>query len=511
MIDLTKLSQNLWGQANGTASSAPSPLSSRTGGSQMAEQERWKSMHPGEATPSWFSANPSNTPQGYESEGWWNHVNSANYDKTGKQSANTYSPGPGLAAPSSGWGSGVVGQTTTSGAGGNLASPTTDSGGTDWTAGSYNPFAGDSTYGYITQPWYRNSDWGGGAIWNPTYGWQEVNQIKSKYGGQSATDEQMAGWGLNQNTTGSWEDYASQLGYTPTWDELGGAGGGGGGATGTGSITTGYDGYGYDPGQEPTGTDAYISDTGDYSGVGGFGYQPPEWDMASNVLNTFADTGNPVNTPGQWDAATMGAYDMLANQGMATDTSDWYKQAKSVSDYDTQEAIKQALEQTGLTGNRWSSGAQRQAADIGGKYASQLGAQYAQQTMSAQEAARARQMEAGNQLYNYGTGYAGLDTDARNRALQATGQLGDIGQRKTDYARGLANDAFTQGSALYGQDQAALQNLYKEFMRGTAENNPWLSYAMQMATGQGTQQQYTPGTGSSLLSGLGSILPFLFL
>lgn len=414
------------------------------------------------------------------------------------------------------WNSGKVGQgtgqtqTTTSGAGGNLASPTSGDGGTtDWTAGSYNPFAGDSQYGYITQPWYRNSDWGGGAIWNPTYGWQEVNQIKNLYGGQSATDEQMAAWGLTPNLTGSWEDYAQQLGYTPTWAELGGAGGGTG-ATGTGSIFTGTDGYGYDPGQQPTG-DAYISDQGDFSGVGGFGYQPPEWDLASNVLSTFADTGNPVNTPGQWDAATMGAYDMLANQGMATDTSNWYQQAKQVSDYDTQEAIKQAMEQAGLSGNRWSSGSQRTAADIGGKYASQLGAQYAQQTMSAQEAARARQQEAANQLYGFGTGYAGLDTDARNRSLQATGQLGDIGQRKTDYARGLANDAFQQGTALQGQDQAALGKLYQEFLRGTAENNPWLSYAMQMATGQGTQQQYTPGTGSGLLSGLSSILPFLFL
>jgi hypothetical protein len=391
---------------------------------------------------------------------------------------------------------------------GNLAAPTAEAPPpgqeTDWTAGSYNPFEGDSEYGYITQPWYRNSDWIGGAIWNPTWGWQEVNQIKDLYGGQSATDEQMASWGLTPNLTGSWQDYIDTLGYTN--EELDGSGRGG---TGTGSIG-GFTQGAYTLPPDTSGQ-AGISDTGDFAGVSDFGYMPDQWNTASNVLSDFATTGAPVDIPSQWGVASQGAYDMLANQGMATDTSDWYKQAKRVSDYDTQEAIKAAMEQAGLTGNRWSSGAQRTAADIGGKYASQLGAQYAQQTMGAQEAARARQQEAANQLYGYGTGYAGLDTDARNRALQATGQLGGLGQMMTQYPMQLANQAFQQGTALQGQDQQALQNLYNEFMRGTAENNPWLNYAMQMATGQGIQQQYTPGIGSQLASVTGSLLPLLFL
>ncbi|MFA5380216.1 MAG: hypothetical protein WC455_30925 [Dehalococcoidia bacterium] len=360
---------------------------------------------------------------------------------------------------------------------------------------------GSEQYGYITQPWYRNSDWIGGAIWNPTYGWQEVNQIKGLYGGQSATDEQMAQWGLTPNLTGSWEDYIDTLGYTN--EDLDGGGHGGGGATGTGTIG----GYGdttiYNE-MDPTGQ-AGITETGDFSGVNEFSQQPAQWQTASDVLNSFAQTGNPVDIPNQWGAASQGAFDMLRNQGQATDTSEAYRTAKQVSDYDTQEAIKQAMEQSGLTGNRWSSGSQRTAADIGGKYASQLGAQYAQQSMSAQEAARARQQEATNQLYNYGTGYAGLDTDARNRALTATGQLGSLGQAMTQYPMELAKLAFNQGTTLQGQDQASYDKLFQEFMRGTAENNPWLSAAMQLGTGQGMQQQYQQGFGSQLMSMLGSL------
>ena len=389
--------------------------------------------------------------------------------------------------------------TTTSGG----QSNTTTSDGTDWTAGSYNPFTQpNSGYEYITQPWYRNSDWIGGAIWNPTYGWQEVNQIKGLYGGQSATDEQMAQWGITPNLTGSWEDYIDQLGYTN--EEIGGGGPPGG--TGSGEIFEDI----FDEKPIDRGT-AYLSEEGDFSGVDQFGQQPKEWQTASDVLRSFAQTGNPVDIPNQWGAASQGAYDMLRNQGQATDTSEAYRTAKRVSDYDTQEAIKSAMEQAGLSGNRWSSGAQRTAADIGGKYASQLGAQYAQQAMSAQEAARGRQMGAADQLYGYGTGYAGLDTDARNRALTATGQLGGLGQAMTQYPMDLAKMAFGQGTTLGAQDQASYDRLFQEFLRGTAENNPWLNYAMQLGTGQGMQQQFTPGAGSQWMSGLSSLLPFLFL
>jgi len=428
--------------------------------------------------------------------------------------------------------------TNTNGAGGNLASPTSSGGGsdyTDWsqTQGSYNPFAGDSEYGYITQPWYRNADWAGGAIWNPTYGWQEVNQIKNLYGGQAATDEQMQGWGLNQNLSGSWEDYYDQLGYTPTWGQLGNQED----STGTGeslidfsSRGTRRHGWPYDPitrddmgesfytgGHDPNavdpnswmGTSSLENPGGTWDG-NTFGAQPSEWLTASNTLQGMANTGGYVPAPDEWYGASYGA-NQMAQGGMPTDVDPWYQQAKAVSDYDTQEAIKQAMEQAGLTGNRWSSGAQRTAADIGGKYASQLGAQYAQQSMAAQEAARQRQQGAYDQLYNIGSGFAGLDTAARNRQLEATGQLGGLGQYMTQYPMQLANQASQIGAQQTALEQSAMDKLYQEWMRTQPEYSPYLNYAYGMATGQGTQQQYMPGAGSQFMTGISSLLPFLFM
>jgi hypothetical protein len=438
--------------------------------------------------------------------------------------------------------------------GGNLASPSTG-GSTDTTnwgqaAGSYNPFAGDDKYGYITQDWYRNPDWAGGAVWNPTYGWQEVNQVKNMYGGQAATDEQFNNWGLNKNLTGTWQDYYDQLGYTPV-EGAGYAGGGSDGSGGTSMINFGNSPGNVKPGEwnlfgipgqdwmnmsqedqramwenafgseganmlHQGGTDPYSwVGTGSLENPGGtwngseFGAQPSQWTTASNTLSDFANTGGYVAAPDEWYGASYGAGQM-AQSGMPTDVDPWYQKAKEVSDYNTQESIKQAMEQAGLSGNRWSSGAQRTAADIGGKYALQLGAQYAQQAMGAQEAARGRQQEAFNQLYNVGSGFAGLDTAARNRQLEATGQLGGLGQYMTQYPMQLADQASQIGAQQTALEQSALDKAYQEWMRTQPEYSPYLNYAYGMATGQGTQQQYLPGAGSQMLTGISSLLPFAF-
>ena len=413
------------------------------------------------------------------------------------------------------------------------SSSTTSTGGeyTNWgqMPGSYKPFEGDSKYGYITQDWYRNPDWMGGAIWNPTFGWQEVNQVKNKYGGQAATDEQFNNWDLNRNLSGSWEDYVDQLGYTN--DELGGGGTGdayegqsmfdfgrwrdhrGGGRNGyEDPFMRGADTHVYDPNMDPT---SWIG-AGNVTNPGGtwdgsqFGAQPSQWNTASNVLQDMANTGGYVPAPDEWYGASYGA-NQMAQGGMPTDVDPWYQKAKEVSDYDTQEAIKQAMEQSGLTGNRWSSGAQRTAADIGGKYASQLGANYAQQTMAAQEAARGRQQGAYDQLFNIGSGFAGLDTAARQRQLESTGQLGGLGQYMTQYPMQLANQASQIGAGQTALEQSALDKAMQEWMRTQPEYSPYLNMAYGMATGQGMQQQFTPGAGSQWMSGLSSLLPFLFL
>jgi hypothetical protein len=238
---------------------------------------------------------------------------------------------------------------------------------------------------------------------------------------------------------------------------------------------------------------------------------PPEWTQASSTLRGFSKTGNPVDIPDQWGNVTNNANRMWNTGGMATDTSDAYMKAKQVAERDTQDSIKQAIEQAGLTGNRWSSSMGRTASDIAGKNMAQLGSDFAGQAMSAQEAARQRQMSANEQLYGAGAGYAGLDTDSRNRALQAASGLTGLGQNMTQYPMQLSDQMFNQGTTMQNQNQAAYQAQLQEFLRGANENNPWLSMMMQLGTGQGIQQQYNPSAGSQWLSGLTSLLPMLGL
>jgi hypothetical protein len=303
----------------------------------------------------------------------------------------------------------------------------------------YNLFQGDDKYNYITQDWWRDPSAGGGAIWNDYWGWQDQNTIKDLYGGQGASDQDFQNWtGLTKNMGQDWRQYADQLGFTPTWAELGASGVTGDGTRATGDVSF-TNIYGADPIPEYTNdgmsgigdetTKATTANLGDMvSDVYGSTQMPEDWNTASNVLSSFANTGNAVDIPEQWAQTTANANEMWNTGGMATDTSDAYLKAKAVADRNREDDIKQAMEQSGLRGNRWSSSALRTAADIGGKYSNELASTYAQQTLAAQEAARQRMLEANNQLYGAGTGYAGLDTDARNRALQATSQLTGLGK-----------------------------------------------------------------------------------
>jgi hypothetical protein len=193
---------------------------------------------------------------------------------------------------------------------------------------------------------------------------------------------------------------------------------------------------------------------------------------------------------------------MYGQGGMPTSTTPQYLAAKRQAQYDIEDAIKGAAEQAGLGGTRWSTPLGRTAQDIAGRRMTELGVATTAQEMAAQEAAAQRMMSGVPMLESLGAGTAGLSEAARNRALQGAAGLAGLGGQYAGYDQGLLGQASGLGGQMAGQYNTMAQNLYNNWQRMTPENNPWLSAAMQFATGQGMPQQYTPGLGSQLLGGL---------
>jgi len=360
----------------------------------------------------------------------------------------------------------------------------------------------------VGQTWWRSPDWAGGVTWNDYWGWQDPDAVRNLYRGASGpvSDEQFYGWNFTPQTEYDWRHYYPDYktdqewrdsGYE--WDEsnrqwINAPGplyiGAGGPNTGNQGGTT-------------------MGDWDQYSDLGGFQNYPWQWGQASDVFSQFAG-GLPTDVPSQWQDATTLATQMGAT-GMPTSWSPWYQAAKQQTQYDINDAIKQASEQAGLGGTRWSSVLGRTAQDISSRRMAELGQQWTAQELGAEEAARARQQQAVNQLYQLGSGTAGLTESAKDRGMTAAGQLGNLGSMYAQLPMTAAQTAMGLGGQMQATGQSTLDKLFGSAMRMAPENNPWLQYIYQMATGQGTPQQYTPGAGTQLLSGITSILPFLFL
>ncbi len=233
---------------------------------------------------------------------------------------------------------------------------------------------------------------------------------------------------------------------------------------------------------------------------------PASWDTATNVATNFAN-GMPTANPTAWNTAQQGATQM-SKTGDPTNYEPWYQQAKGVPTTDIADAIKQAAEQAGLKGNRWSSTLGRTAQDIAGRTMANVGTQWTQQQMTADEAAKQRQMDAYSQLFNIGQGQTGLTEAAKNRALEATGQLGTLGQMNTDYLTKLAQQAYDMGTGMQNISQQDLQNIYQDWQRLIPENSPWNQQILSLLGVQSptTASTYGSSLGTSLLSILGSVL-----
>ena len=225
---------------------------------------------------------------------------------------------------------------------------------------------------------------------------------------------------------------------------------------------------------------------------GAFTNYPQEWDTASNTLSSLAQNGGRTADPSQWYDATNVANQMAYN-GMPTDVSPWYQSAKQQAQYDISDAIKNANEQSGVSGTRWSSVNNRNAQDIGARAMTTLGTNFAQQTMNSEEAARSRQQQAINQLQSLGASTAGLTENATNRAQSSAEALGGLGNYYAQYPLQVSEQGYNMGQGLQATDQAALDKQYTEAQRMLSENNPFFKYLYNMVTQSGTPTQYQSG------------------
>ena len=301
----------------------------------------------------------------------------------------------------------------------------------------------------VKQQWYRDPNSGGYAgnvVWNPYYGWQDQSAVKNYY--------------TSQTSPVTWADFTTNA---PFKQQMG-------------SDWSQY----YSP-------DRYSNSSGTYTDPStGYTYSTAGWDSAGSGTTGATSTSNTTNPTygstfdfsqipmsNEYNTAS-DLYNWMAYSGQPTDTTAAYQAAKTAGQYDTNNAIANAAEQAGLGGTRWSTPLGYTAQNIAGQNAANLASQYAQQTMSAQE-------------------------NARNRQMSSAQGLGGLGEYQQNYAQGLANQSMGAGSLLNTTDQNTLDKLYQYWQSQQGYNNPWLSSALGLGTGTGTAQTYDQSTLSSLL------------
>jgi hypothetical protein len=175
----------------------------------------------------------------------------------------------------------------------------------------------------------------------------------------------------------------------------------------------------------------------------------------------------------------------MAQTGAPAYQSPWYQQAKQVAAHDITQQIGQAAETAGLKGMRWSSPLARQAQEIAGRRMGQVGLEWTGRELDALEQARQRQ-------------------------LQATGQLMPLGQMAGQFPMDMAQRMMQMGGTMQGQRMAQIAPLMQEFMRRTPEASPWLQMALGATSQPFTQvpQQYQQSPMSQIL-GIAGMIPFM--
>ncbi len=355
---------------------------------------------------------------------------------------------------------------------------------------------GDPAAKNIQQNWWSSPDWAGinegdSAVYNAYYGFQPYSQVANQYrsAGGPVSNEAFTGWGWTPNTS-----------FNP--------------------LTSSSDGGGLDPDLDKIypKIDPIVSSSGgnptyqypnDYSFLSDYSTgtaMPWQWDQAGDVLSQFAYGQNATPDPEAWTQTQSDLSQLIGAKGMPTSYAPAYQQAKAVAQTDIEDAIKQAAEQAGLGGMRWSTPLGRSAQDIAGRTMAKVGTDWTTQELGAQEAGMGRAMQALQQMQNLGSSQAQLWEAPKERAMQAASGLTNLGSVYGQYPLDVAKQGWDMGQGLQAQDTSGLSKAYQDFLRMSPESNPYLSGAMSFATASGQPQQYQQGTGTSILSLLGTAL-----
>ena len=162
--------------------------------------------------------------------------------------------------------------------------------------------------------------------------------------------------------------------------------------------------------------------------------------------------------PEQWQTAS-DVFTQMAETGMPTDISDWWKSQQTKAGYDITRAGKEAAEQFGLGGMRYSTPLGQQLGRIGAETTAGIMPEYWRLGMGAQEAARQRQMQAAGGLTTLGGEFGRFPLEVGERMLSMGGEV----QRQQMVGMGPA---------------------MQEWQRMLPERDPWMQMGMDFPYGQ---------------------------
>uniref|UniRef100_A0A6H1ZJQ6 Uncharacterized protein n=1 Tax=viral metagenome TaxID=1070528 RepID=A0A6H1ZJQ6_9ZZZZ len=388
------------------------------------------------------------------------------------------------------------------------------------------------------ESWYRNPNWGDHVIFNQQYGYQDYGPVAQLYKGGTAFDQ----FGLTPQGTGNWSQYypgrqvsthEEKEAMHQGWDRNSGVSAvdwlkrrNAGPETPYGDDAIGFP-VDYPP---PTTTttpaqtstppswlmDLLAQFGSDYGTLGaakgGFPTTTPqislpsEWGTASSVFSDFA-TGLPTGIPPSWYQG-MQDVDKMAATGAPTDVSGIYSSWLPVAQQQMKDFSQSEAERLGLEGMRWSTPLQNRVSDYARQMSEQFGLNISQQQVQAEEAARARQLQAMPLQYQYGAGTAGLAESAKDRGLAGAQGLAGLGQAMTQYPMDLAQLSMSMGLQGQQAQQAEYDKMYNEFLRTSEEGSPWLQNALALlgiGGGAYSPQQYQQSGLSQLLGSAGGL------
>ena len=190
--------------------------------------------------------------------------------------------------------------------------------------------------------------------------------------------------------------------------------------------------------------------------------------------------------PSQWGEASDFWSKMLSEGGMPTDIQPWWQAQQKAAGQQITRAGKEAAEQFGLGGLRYSTPLGQQLGRIGAETTASIMPRYWELGMGAQEAARGRQMGAAQNLFGAG------------------GEMGRFPMEVGERMLGM-------GGELQRQQMTAMYPMMQEWQRMTPEQSPWLQYGMGFPYGQFGQQpqQYQQSPFGQMLQTGAAVAPWL--